>query len=232
MEKTIKQPAILRFYHSPIGKKLTTGITGLGLSLFVLAHMVGNLLMFVGHDAYNTYAYLLERVWPLLWTVELVLLAVFLLHAATGLYIFRTRLQARPVAYATYASRGEPSLQSLSSRTMIITGGALGTFLVIHLMHFKYGTYYTTELGGQEVRDLARLVVENFRRPVYTWSYSGVVVLLGFHLRHGVWSALQSLGTMAKSFKPLLYGVSLVFAIAIATGFLILPLAIYFNLVN
>ncbi|NER83815.1 MAG: succinate dehydrogenase, partial [Leptolyngbya sp. SIO1D8] len=122
MEKTTDQSAILRFYQSPIGKKLITGITGLGLALFVLAHMVGNLLMFVSHDAYNTYAYTLERIWPLFWTVEAVLLAVFLLHAATGMYIFRTRLQARPLGYATYASRGEPSSQSFSSRTMIVTG--------------------------------------------------------------------------------------------------------------
>ncbi|NER85088.1 MAG: succinate dehydrogenase, partial [Leptolyngbya sp. SIO1D8] len=130
------------------------------------------------------------------------------------------------------ASRGEPSSQSFSSRTMIVTGMVLGTFLVIHLMNFKFGPYYVTELGGQEVRDLARLVVEKFHRPTYTLSYSTVVVLLGFHLRHGIWSALQSLGAMAKAFKPLVYTLSLVFAIAIVAGFIILPLAIYFDVVT
>ncbi|MEM9006908.1 MAG: succinate dehydrogenase cytochrome b subunit [Cyanobacteria bacterium P01_F01_bin.86] len=235
MQNTIDKPdkpAFLKLYDSSIGKKLITGITGLGLSLFVFIHMVGNLLMFVGHDAYNTYAYQLERLWPLLWTVEFLLLTIALIHATTGIQIFWRRLQARPVPYRTYASKGAPSLQSLSSRTMIVTGIVLGVFLVTHLLTFKFGTRYGTELAGQEVRDLARLVVEKFQQPAYTLSYTSVMVLLGFHLRHGLWSALQSLGAMAKSLRLLVYGASLFSAIAIATGFLILPLAIYFGFVS
>ena len=232
MQNAVKKPALLRLYNSPIGKKLTTGITGLGLSIFVLIHMVGNLLMFFSHDTYNAYAYQLERLWPLLWTVELILLAIVLIHAATGIHIFWTRRQARPVRYATYASKGGPSLQSLSSRTMIVTGVVLGIFIVTHLLTFKFGTRHTTELAGREVRDIARLVVETFQQPAYTFSYVAVMALLGSHLRHGLWSALQSLGAMAKSFRLLVYGLSLVGAIAIATGFILLPLAIFFGFVS
>ncbi|MEL6381538.1 MAG: succinate dehydrogenase cytochrome b subunit [Cyanobacteria bacterium J06626_18] len=232
MQNTVDKPALLRFYESSIGKKLITGMTGLGLALFVLIHMMGNLLMFVGHDAYNAYAYWLERLGPLLWAVELGLLAVVLVHAVTGIHIFWRRSQSRSVGYTTYASRGKPSMQSLSSRTMIITGVVLGSFLVTHLLAFKFGTYYTTTLAGQEVRDIARLVVEKFQKPTYTFSYVGVMVLLGFHLRHGIWSALQSLGAMAKSVRMTVYGLSLVVAGVIATGFLVLPLAIYVGLVS
>jgi succinate dehydrogenase / fumarate reductase cytochrome b subunit len=211
------------FARSPIGKKLITGITGLGLTLFVLAHMIGNLLMFVGHDAYNSYGRLIERLGPLFWLVELVLLGVVLTHAAYGIQIFWGRRQARPIAYTAYASRGAPSVQSLSSRTMIVTGSVLAIFLVSHLLTFKFGPDFTTTLQGEPVRDLARLVVETFRRPLYTAGYTVVVMLLGFHLRHGVWSALQSLGAMSKGVQSLIYGASLVFAGAIAIGFLLLP---------
>jgi succinate dehydrogenase / fumarate reductase cytochrome b subunit len=194
--------------------------------------MVGNLLLFAGHGAYNAYAHHLESWGPLLWAVESILAAVFLLHALAGIHIYWGRLQARPEGYATYASKGDPSLQSVSSRSMIMTGAVLGIFLVIHLLNFKFGTQYTTALEGQEVRDLARLVVEKFQQPAYAFSYSGVMVLLGLHLRHGIWSALQSLGTMTKSVRLLVYGLSLVMGGAIAIGFILLPLAIYFGLIS
>ena len=232
MQNTVRQPALLQFYQSPIGKKLITGITGLGLVTFVLVHMIGNLLLFAGHDAYNAYAHHLESLGPLLWAVESVLLAVFVIHAIAGLHIFVGRLQARPDSYAIYTSKGAPSLQSMSSRTMIISGVVLGTFLVIHLLNFKFGLPYTTELEGQTVRDLARLVVTKFQNPAYAFSYSGVMVLLGFHLRHGIWSALQSLGTMTKSIRLFVYGLSLTLGIAIAAGFIVLPLAIYAQLIR
>lgn len=232
MENAARQPIILRFYHSPIGKKLITGATGLGLVTFVLAHMVGNLVLFASRDAYNAYAHFLERLGPLLWAVELTLVAVVLIHAIAGIHIFMGKLRSRPEPYATYASKGAPSKQSISSRTMIFTGATLGTFLVLHLANFKFGTHYTTTLDGREVRDLSRLVVEKFQSPAYAFGYSGVMLLLGFHLRHGIWSALQSLGVLNKSVRMTVYGLSLGLAIAIAAGFVVLPLTIYFGLLT
>ena len=232
MENTARQPLVLQVYYSPIGKKLITGVTGLGLATFVLVHMVGNLLLFAGHDAYNAYAHHLESLGPLLWMVEAMLVAVFLIHAIAGIHIFVGKLSARPDRYETYTSKGQPSLQSVSSRTMIVTGTVLATFLVLHLLNFKFGHYYTTQLQGESVRDLARLVVAKFQNPVYAFGYSGVMLLLGLHLRHGVWSALQSLGLQTQAIRFTIYGLSLGFAIAIATGFMALPLTIYWGLVT
>ncbi|MGD1930484.1 MAG: succinate dehydrogenase cytochrome b subunit [Leptolyngbyaceae cyanobacterium] len=232
MHNTASSPALLKFYASPIGKKLLTGFTGLGLAFFATVHMVGNLLMFVSHEAYNTYAYYLERWILLLWLVEMMLAITFLVHAIAGLQIFWRRRRARPEGYAVYASRGEPSLQSISSRTMIVTGSVLLTFLIIHLVNFKFGTYYLTAVQGEPSRDLARLVIEKFQRPVYAFSYTGVMVLLGVHLRHGLWSALQSLGLLTKAVRWGIYGLSLVLGVAIALGFVVLPLAIYFQLLT
>jgi succinate dehydrogenase / fumarate reductase cytochrome b subunit len=232
MENIARQPLILRLYQSPIGKKLLTGITGVGLVTFVLVHMVGNLLLFAGHDAYNAYADHLVSLGPLLWMVESMLVAVFAIHAIAGIHIFVSKLNARSESYTIYASKGKPSLQSLSSRTMIFSGLVLAIFLVLHLLSFKFGTHYTTQLEDESVRDLARLVVEKFQDPLYAFGYSGVMLMLGFHLRHGIWSALQSLGLQSKAIRFTVYGVSLGGAITIATGFVLLPLTIYFGLLT
>jgi succinate dehydrogenase / fumarate reductase cytochrome b subunit len=105
-------------------------------------------------------------------------------------------------------------------------------FLVAHLLTFKFGTYYTTELGGEPVRDLARLVVEKFQHLPYVVGYSAVLVLLGSHLRHGLWSALQSIGLLNAGVRPLVVGASGVLGGGIAIGFLLLPWAIYLGLVS
>ncbi|MGF1569931.1 MAG: succinate dehydrogenase cytochrome b subunit [Nodosilinea sp.] len=223
---------MLRFYRSPIGKKLITGITGLGLAVFVLVHMLGNLLLFVGPGAYNAYAHRLESWGIFLYLIEAVLLLAVLFHAGVGVEIFVRRLKARPEGYSRYQSVGRPSYQSVSSRTMIITGTLMAGFLVTHLLTFKFGPYYPTQLGNTTGRDLARLVVETFHQPFYTVGYTAILLMLGLHLRHGLWSGLQSLGALGAGVRPLAYGVSTVLAVAIALGFLVLPWAIYLDAVG
>jgi succinate dehydrogenase / fumarate reductase, cytochrome b subunit len=231
-EPTPAPSPLLRFYRSSVGKKLITGITGMLLVAFVLAHMVGNLLLFLGRDAYNAYARLVENLSIAFYAFELALLAVMLLHAAVGIELFWRKRQARPVGYSTYQSSGGPSYQTLSSRTMIVTGSVLAAFLVFHLRNFKFGTYYTTQLGGEPVRDLARLVIEDFHQLPYVVGYTIILVLLGSHLRHGLWSALQSIGLLHRGIRPLVYGASAVVAAGIVIGFLLLPWAIYWGVVS
>ncbi|MEO1069092.1 MAG: succinate dehydrogenase, partial [Cyanobacteria bacterium J06638_6] len=137
-----------------------------------------------------------------------------------------------PQGYSSYQSAGGTSYQTLSSRTMIITGAVMAVFLVTHLLTFKFGPYYTTELGGETVRDLARLVIEKFRQLPYVMGYSAILVLLGSHLRHGLWSALQSIGLLNARTRPVVYGASAVMGMGIAIGFLLLPWAIYLGLVS
>jgi succinate dehydrogenase / fumarate reductase, cytochrome b subunit len=223
---------LLRFYRSSLGKKLITGITGLLLVAFVLAHMVGNLLLFAGRDSYNAYARLVENLGVVFYGFEIALLLVVLVHAAAGIEIFVRRRRARPHGYSTYQSAGGTSLQSWGSRTMIITGPLLAVFLVNHLMTFKFGTYYTTLLGNQPVRDLARLVIERFQTLPYVVGYTAILLVLGLHLRHGLWSALQSLGLLNAGLRSLAYGASAALGAGIMAGFLMLPWAIYLGLVG
>lgn len=221
---------IIGLYQSSIGKKLITGISGLALVTFVIIHMAGNLLLLASADSYNQFGHFIEQLGPLLWLIELILLGFIGLHILMGIQIFLGRLRARPQGYSTYTSAGPPSYQTLSSRTMIVTGIILGSFLVWHLLTFKFGIRYT--VPGSEMRDLARLVVEKFQHPLYAFGYTGVMVLLASHLRHGIWSALQSLGALNAAVRPIAYGASLVLAIGIALGFVVLPLGIYVGLVT
>ncbi|MBE9076108.1 succinate dehydrogenase cytochrome b subunit [Romeria aff. gracilis LEGE 07310] len=217
-------------YRSPIGKKLITGVTGLGLVSFVLIHMLGNLTLFYSAAAYNQYAYAIERLGPLTYAIELGLLGFVIFHAVLGIQIYLDKRRSRPIGYARYASAGEPSRQTLSSRTMIWTGLLLSAFLVWHLATFKFGPRYP--ISGTEMRDLSRLVIEKFQQPLYTVGYTAAMGILGFHLRHGIWSAFQSLGVLGKEARSLLYALSLVLAGLIAVGFLGLPLAIYLGWVQ
>ena len=231
-----KSPRLMTMLGSPVGRKLLTGVTGIALALFVLVHMLGNLGYYsTDPDAYNKYSdFLLHGVGPVIYVIEIVLLVAFLLHAYLGVKIWMGKRAARGRDYETYKSAGKPSLQTFSSRTMIITGIVLLVFTVIHLLSFKFGPgvtegYISTLDDGTQIRDLKRLVTDRFQSPVYAFGYTAVMLLLGFHLRHGFWSMLQSLGAMNPRLTPVIYTIGTIFAILVAVGFLALPLYIYFT---
>ena len=222
----------LNFYHSAVGKKIITGITGFGLTLFVLFHMIGNWVFLSDRQAYNQLAHWIDSLSFLLYAVELILLAAVIFHIVVGISIRLQARRSRPEAYSQLKSAGNPSKQSLSSRSMAITGVIVLLFLVWHLWSFKFGKYYATTINGIAMRDLSQLVSEKFHNPVYAFGYTGAIALLGIHLRHGIWSAGQSLGVLSGGISSQFYKISWFLAIVIAIGFIVLPLSVYFNLVG
>ncbi len=226
--------ALVLTFRSPVGRKILTGITGLGLGLFVIVHMLGNLTYLSGYEhAYNSYAHKLASLGPLLYLAEIGLAALLLVHAIIGVNIYIRKRHARPQNYAQYKTAGKPSRQSLSSRTMIITGIVLLAFLVIHLKSFKYGPGmaegYVADLDGTPVRDLKRLMTEKFQHPLYAFGYPLAILLLGYHLRHGFWSAFQSMGWVPPRLSGTIYSIGIALAILVGIGFTIVPLYIYFS---
>ncbi|NDD92286.1 hypothetical protein EBZ37_09400, partial [bacterium] len=149
---------------SSIGKKKLVGLTGLLISLFTLSHMAGNLLMFVGPDAYNTYSHKLVTN-PAIYLAEAGLVAFFLIHIALTVQLTRANRAARPVGYAGSASGVKKT--SFAAKTAILSGALLLAFVVLHLQTFKFGEVYTTTVDGVEMRDIYRLVVEKFHQPGY-----------------------------------------------------------------
>ncbi|RYY00634.1 succinate dehydrogenase cytochrome b subunit [bacterium] len=215
---------------SQVGRKLLTGLTGIALSIFVIGHLLGNLQLLIGADMFNRYAHSLSSLGPLLWLVEVALVAVFAIHTVIGVSIYQKKKKARSVNYSVYNSAGKASYQTSSSRSMIVTGTVLLIFLVIHVATFKFGLglpEYTTVVDGVEMKDLYRNVYEVFQNPIYVALYVGVMVLLGMHLRHGAWSSIQSLGALNKTYRSTVYTVGVALAIIIALGFLVLPVWLY-----
>ncbi len=219
------------FLNSQVGRKIATGVTGIGLVLFIIVHLIGNLAYFGGPEAINTYSYTLHQMGPLLWVVRLGLLAFFLYHVWLGFSIWLGRRRARPESYEVYASRGWPSRQSWSSSSMILTGVLLLLFVITHLNTFAFHDFQTAVINGVEMHDVHARLTEVFQSPLYTIYYVIIMVLLGMHLRHGVWSAFQSLGWMSRNTNPIIYSVAFVLALIIAIGFIGLPISIYFGLV-
>jgi len=219
---------------SSVAKKFINAVTGLGLSIFIVIHLLGNLALLTGDaEAFNAYSHFLLSTGVLIYLAEAGLVAFFLFHIITALTVWWSKQKARPQSYQKTAAAGDPSKKTISSRTMIYTGIILLVFTVLHLITFKYGPGmddgYVMVIDGVAMRDLYRLTVEVFAKPGYVIWYVAAMALMGFHLRHGFWSAYQSLGVNHPRWTPIIYAIALLFAIVMAVGFLVIPIVIYFR---
>lgn len=211
------------FFSSSIGSKYLIAFTGVSLVGFLVGHLAGNLLIFVSPEAFNAYGEAMIHN-PLLVPAELGLLALFLLHVYKTVRLFVGARDARPAAYAHKQWAGHTSRKSWASTTMILSGTFLFLFVPFHLKTFKYGPYYEAPEGG---RDLWRLTAEVFSSPGYVIFYTVSMVIVGFHLWHGVSSALQSVGIDRTGLAPRLRMFGWVVAVVVAGGFLAIPLYLF-----
>ena len=141
------------------------GLTGLGLCLFVLVHMLGNLLILSGPSAYNGYAHKLHE-FPLFILLELGLAFFFVGHIVLSLLLQIKNRTAKGENSFRLPSEGAKQTDPRHN-LLWLQGGILLLFLIFHLASFKFGPYYETTLKGEAVRDIYRLAVENFKKPVY-----------------------------------------------------------------
>lgn len=222
-------PTLLQAATSQVGRKILTGLTGVFLVLFIIFHLGGNLAIFGEPDAMNRYSLTLHNFGPLLWFARIGLLVVFVIHAWIGISIWLKKRKARPEHYQVYSSKGGPSKQSLSSRSMAFTGVVLLVFVIFHINTFALGDAGTVMIDGQEAADIKSLVIETFQNPFYAFGYAFVMLLLGTHLGHGVWSAFTSLGMSSKKASAFMYTIGGILAVVLAIGFLFIPIYIYFG---
>lgn len=208
-----------------IGRKQLIGITGLGLSGFVLMHMAGNLLILVGPKAYNEYSHALISN-PLIYLAEAGLLAMFLAHLAFASMLSISNLKARDFGYALRPSGDKGT--SWLKRSLWAQGLLILVFTILHLISFKYGTHYTADYGHGEIRDLHKLVIEVFKQPGYVVWYVIALVVLLFHLSHGVASSLQTFGINHPRYNCGIKCASWIYAIVVGLGFIVQPLYVFF----
>jgi len=212
------------FFSSSIGTKILIALTGLALFAFLVVHLAGNLLAFAGPEAFNEYSHKLVSN-PLVYVAEAGLAVLFVLHVFKTSLNWAANRAARPVGYERRRWAGRTSRKSLASTSMIVTGAVTFVFVILHLKTFKFGPWYL--VGGSDVRDLYRLLIEVFQDPITVVFYVVAMALIGLHLRHGLSSALQSLGIEHPRYARLILNVGTAVAILIGVGFALIPVWAY-----
>jgi succinate dehydrogenase / fumarate reductase, cytochrome b subunit len=214
-----------------LGSKVLVALSGLGLAGFVLFHMLGNLQVFEGANALNSYAAFLREMPILLWAARLGLFGVVSMHIGLAVRLVMHNRRARPVGYAVREYRQA----SVASRTMALTGGLLLLFIVFHLLHLTVGVVdssFTDRLDAQGHRDVFAKVIHAFQNPLFVVLYLAGQVVLGLHLSHALSSTLQTLGIEHPILERLFRGAGPVVALLVVAGNMAIILAVALGMVH
>ena len=214
-----------KFINSSIGKKIMMAVTGSFLLIFLIIHLVGNITLFFGPNAFNGYVKALDVVKPLIRVVEVVLLAAFLVHILNGLKLWVENKKARGTSYKINSSSAN---STVFSRTMLLTGSIVFIFLVLHLGTFFWRFNVHDPTGLAHEHEYFQIVVDFFNYWWYSRLYVIAVLLLGFHLNHGFQSAFQTFGWNHNKYTPLIKKIGTIYAIVMAVGFASMPIYFFF----
>ena len=215
---------VARFYESTIGKKAVMAATGFILFGFLIAHMLGNLQIFLGRAVMNHYAETLHGNPGLLWTARTILLVSVVLHIWASIQLALLKNEARPIPYVKRRS----VQSSYASRTMMWSGPIIAAFVVFHLLHLTTGTIHPhfVELDAYDN------LITGFRVIPAAIAYVIAMVLIGMHLRHGIWSMFQSFGFSHPRYTPMIKKFAAVFSWILVAGFVSVPAAVLTGLVR
>lgn len=214
---------IVSFATSSIGRKLVMAITGLLMVGFLVTHMAANLLVIFDPEAYNDYSHALISN-PLIYIAEFGLIALFVGHLVSGFAVTLQNRRARPIAYAEKNPAGHTSRKSLASTSMIVSGVVMLIFVPLHILSFKFGTWYDSA-ADPTVRDLHRLVMEEFQRPGFVFWYLAALTFLAAHAWHGFGSAFESMGVAQRGW---IRGTGRLLTAVLWAGFCAVPIYVYF----
>jgi succinate dehydrogenase / fumarate reductase cytochrome b subunit len=219
--------------RTTVALKIAMAVTGVIFVLFVLAHMYGNLKMFQGAESFDGYAHWLREVaYPalphqgVLWILRVTLLASVVIHAYAAFTLWSRARSARRQRYVVKRSLQ----QTYASRTMRWGGVIILAFIVFHLLQF---TTMTIEIGGSFDSPYHRMVAAF--QPEHWWVYAVymiAIILLALHVRHGVWSALATLGLSTKKREVGFNAVGVVVALLLLVGFMATPTAILLGIIK
>jgi succinate dehydrogenase / fumarate reductase cytochrome b subunit len=201
-----------------LARKFLMALTGLFLITFLIVHLVVNLLTLCSDpELFNAASHFMANN-LLIQIMQYVLALGFIMHIGMGIILTIQNYIARPVKYE-YNRPGENS--SLSSRSMIYTGGLVLAFLLIHL----YNYFYKMKFVG--VSDDYTLVVNSFKDPIFTLVYVVAFILLGIHLNHGFQSSFQSMGAIHRVYTPWIKKFGIIYSVVMAAGFSLIAIYHY-----
>jgi succinate dehydrogenase cytochrome b subunit len=212
--------------RTTVGQKAVMAVTGAVLLLFVTVHMLGNLKAFLGPRALDGYGrWLREILEPVfgpegvLWLIRGVLVVCVVLHLVMATQLARRAHAARPVGY-----RHRARVQGgYAARTMRWGGVIIALFVVYHVLDLVVGVANPHGVPGEIYRN----VTADFQLWYVVLAYTLAVLALGFHVRHGIWSALRSLGVPGVA-----HGVALGYAIVLTAGYLAVPYSVLFGVLR
>ncbi|WP_409330541.1 succinate dehydrogenase cytochrome b subunit [Trujillonella humicola] len=211
-------------------KKVVMAVSGIILVLYLIAHMIGNLKAFSGAEEFNDYSGWIRTIGnpalpgaTALWVIRIVLLVAVAAHIWAAVSLWRQAKRARPQGYVTKKANA----QSYASRTMRWGGVIIAAFVIWHLLDLTWGT--VNSQGDAEPYD--RLVA-SFSNPVSTAFYAIAVILVGMHLRHGIWSATQTLGQSNRRRELTVNYAAIAIATVLTLGFLLVPFSVLFGLID
>jgi len=214
--------ALLNFWRSSIGVKLVMAVTGVGLILFVIGHLLGNLQIFLGPEALNHYALKLRSVPGMLWVFRIGLIVLVALHVISSIRVTLLNRAARPQRYAQYKAQEG----SFAARTLFLSGVLIAAYVAYHLMHFTFRSVHTSYVHVVDGHvDVYAMVVGSFQNPAIAIPYTIAMVLVGLHLSHGIGGFLQTLGLGHPRYSKRLRLLGPVLATVLAIGYISIPLA-------
>jgi succinate dehydrogenase / fumarate reductase cytochrome b subunit len=231
---------LLDFYRSAVGKKWVMALSGVALLGFVLAHMIGNLKIFLGPEPgggfeIDQYAEALRSLlYPLLprhvvlWGIRLVLIAAFAVHIHAAITLTLVNRRARPIEYQ---GPRQYLVANYASRTMRWSGFIVLAFIAFHLADFTWGIQPMAP-DNWEAGSVHANMVASFSRPAVTALYVIANLLLGIHIFHGAWSMFQSLGVAHPRFNPWRRWFAIAFAAVIVAGNVAMPVAVQFGVIQ
>lgn len=211
----------VRFWQSTNGKKVVMAVTGAVMFLFVIGHLLGNLLIFAGQARINAYAQFLHFDSVLLWIVRSGLLVVLALHLIATIQLAIRNKKARPIPY----SHWKPINSTYASRTMYWSGPIILAFIIFHVLQFAAG--YIHPEASFIPGDVYHNLISGFQVWWVSAWYVLAISLLGLHLRHGLWSMLQSVGLAHSLHREQIFKqAALLIAVLIVLGYISIPISI------
>ncbi len=207
------------FFQSSVGKKFLMAMSGLLYCGFLVGHLSGNLLLYVGKQEFNDYSSLLTST-SLIYVVEAILVGALLIHVFTAIALVRDNKKARGSSYKSLNLKGN---SSMTSTYMGLSGLLILAFLILHIYTFKFGAW-----NNQTTSTLYDLVLLRFADAWYAGIYVFCMICMGIHLKHAFKSAFHTLGLLPQTNK-ILIRVSSIFALVMTIGFGSFPVYFYYT---
>ncbi len=207
-----------------IGRKLVVALTGIVLILFVVGHISGNLTIYIGQSALNSYAHFLQTS-PMLWVMRLAMLAIVVLHIALGFTSMRENHLARPET----CHAGQSWYLRLYQQRMIISGLVLLAFIACHVAHLTLGAGLGEVSRLKDASghvDVYSRVVSTFQNAWIAWAYIAAMLFLAIHLKHTVRAVFQTLGFFRENYFEFFEFLSWMVTLVVVAGFISIPLSV------